>query len=98
MSLLRIIIIGTCLLISITLAIGFKRVSSEIYEQEKKVKEKKVKEKKKKEKKLVNPDVVSALQSLGFKKQESSIAAQGAIEKLGDVETEKLIKEALKQI
>ncbi|MBA7689512.1 hypothetical protein ES703_98020 [subsurface metagenome] len=95
MSLLRTIIIGTCLLISITLTIGFKRASSEIYKQEKKVKEKK---KEKKKKRLVNPDVVSALQSLGFKKQESSIAAQEAIEKLGDVETEKLIKEALKQI
>ena len=93
MSLLKIIIIGICLLISLTLIIGFKRVSSEIYEQEKKVKEKKVKEKK-----LVNPDIVSALQNLGFKKQESIVASRKAVEKLGDVETEKLIKEALKQI
>jgi len=96
MSLLRIIIIGIISLISAALAIGFKRVSSEIHEQEKKVE--KVKEKKKKEKRLVDPDIVSALQSLGFKKQESIEAAEKAVEKLGEVKTEVLIKEALKQI
>jgi len=93
MSLLRIIIIGACLLISATLAIGFKQGSSEIYKQRKKVKKKE-----KKEQRLVNPDTVSALQSLGFKKQESITATKKAIERLGDVEEEKLIKEALKQV
>ena len=61
-----------------------------------KKKAEKIKEKKIKEKRLVNPDIASALQSLGFKKQESITAAQKAMEKLGDVETEKLIKEALR--
>jgi len=104
MSLLRIIVIGTVLLALVTLWIAFVLGTKKINEQRKKaekVKEKKVKEKKvkeKKEKRLVNPDVALALQSLGFKKQESIDAAQKAIEELGDVETEKLIKEALKQV
>jgi len=106
MSLLRIVIIGTFLLALVTLIIAYLLGVRKIYEQrkkaekvkEKKVKEKKVKEKKVKEKKLVNQDIVTALQGLGFKKQESIIAAQKAVEKLGEAEIEKLIKEALKQI
>lgn len=87
---------GAFLLALVTLWIAFVLGTKKINEQRKKAE--KVKEKKKKEKRLVNPDVASALQNLGFKKQESIIASQKAIEKLGDVETEKLIKEALKQI
>jgi len=93
MNLLRIIVIGTFGLALAMLVVGYVLGSSKIYEQKKKVKEKE-----KKEKKLVNQDVVLALQSLGFKKQESIIASQKAVEKLGEAETEKLIKEALKQI
>lgn len=96
MSLLRIMVFGTVLLISVVLAIGYLLGSRAIYEQKKKAE--KVKEKKKKEKKLINQDIVSALQSLGFKKQESIVASQKAVEKLGDVEIEKLVKEALRKL
>ena len=96
MSLFRIAVICAFLLTLVVLSIGFSRRSREISKQREKAE--KVKEKKKKKKELVNQDIVSALQSLGFKKQESIIAAQKATKKLGDVEIEKLIKEALKQI
>ena len=106
MSLLRTIIIGIFFLTLVTLWIFFSLATKKIYEQrkkaekvkEKKIKEKKIKEEKVKEKRLVNPDIVSALQRLGFNRQESITAAQKAVEKLGDVEIEKLIKEALQQI
>lgn len=100
MSLLRIVIIGTFLLALVVLRIAYLRGLREISKQRKKAKEKaeKVKEKEKKEKRLVNQDIVTALQGLGFKKQESIIAAQKAVEKLGEAEEEKLIKEALKQV
>ena len=94
---------GTFLLALVMLRIAYLRGLREISKQRKKAKEKteKVKEKEKKEKKekkVVNQDIVTALQGLGFKRQESIDAAQKAVEKLGEAEIEKLIKEALKQI
>jgi len=98
MSLLRIAVICAFLLTLVVLRIGFSRRSREISKQREKVeKVEKVKEKKKEKKKLVNQDIITALQNLGFKRQESIIASQKAVEKLGEAEIEKLIKEALKQ-
>lgn len=95
MILLKLIVILTAFLFFLMLISGFFLGSSSTYAPPQKAK--KLPEKKEviEEGKIVNPNVVEALRSLGFKRQESIKAARVAAEKLGDAETEVLVKEAL---